>query len=225
MENPLLRRSYYLFLFFSLVGLVFYTGFLFGNREKINSQDNNITVTNPNGQSLNTISRIQQRPVQGTSNGRTVENFGQMFFLVNKKNQTEIVINLERVPALIGTSPKQVAVPLELKVEIARRVKDTDGAETYAYESINLESRINSIISLSEPVNGLRSATFSGFVQEPIIDQTTRRGNIERIVLRSVDSEVNNIFVDIDSDLPLKIRGSLEAKIPGQPAPFFWIKL
>lgn len=225
MENPLIRRSYYLFLFFSLVGLVFYTGFLFGNREKVNSQDSNISITNPNGQSLNTISRIQQRPVQGSSNGKTIENFGQMFFLVNKKNQTEIVINLERVPAIIGTSPKQIAVPLELKVEIARRIKDTDGVETYSYESLSLENRANSIISLGEPVSGLRSATFSGFIQEPVIDPTGKKGNIERIVLRSVDSEVNNIFVDTDSDLPLKIRGVVEAKIAGQPAPFFWIKL
>lgn len=225
MENLLIRRAYYLFLFFSLVGFVFYTGFLFGNREKVNSQNSNLSIQNPNGQSLNTISRIQQRPIEGSSNGKTVENFGQMFFLVNKKNQTEIVINLERVPTKIGTAPKQIELPQELKVEIARRVRDSDGIENYSYENINLENNSNSILSLNESLNGLRSGTFSGYIQEPVIDPSGKKGNIERIVLKAIDSEVQNVYVDTNSDLPLKVRGSIEAKIVGQPAPFFWIRL
>jgi hypothetical protein len=224
MDNLFIRRGYYLFLFFSLVGLVFYTGFLFGNRERVNSKDSLITSQNPNGQSLNTISRIQQRPIEGFSNGQTVENFGQMFFLVNKKNQTEIVINLERIPDKLTLAPKEVGIPNELKVEIARRIRDSDGQDTYSYESLNLE-RNNAIVSLGEPVKGFRSGTFSGYIQEPVIDSTGKKGNIERIVLLSTDNEVNSIFVDKNPDLPLKVRGSTEAKIPGQPAPFFWIRL
>lgn len=225
MENVIIKRGYYLFLFFSLIGLVFYTGFLFGMREKVNSQDSIISVQNPNGQNLNTISRIQQRTIEGSSNGQTVENFGQMFFLVNKKNQTEIVINLDKIPAKIGTAARQVIVPNELKVEIARRVRDNSGQETYSYENIGLTNNTNSIISLNEPINGLRSGTFSGYIQEPVIDTTGKKGNIERIILRSIDSQVINVFVDTNSDLPLNVRGSVEAKIPGQPAPFFWIRL
>jgi hypothetical protein len=80
MENPVTKRIYYLFLFLSLVGLVFYAGFLFGNREKINSQEDTLSIQNPNGQNLNNISRIQQRPVEGSVDAQSIQTFGQMFF-------------------------------------------------------------------------------------------------------------------------------------------------
>ena len=226
MENSATKRIYYLFLFLSLVALVFYAGFLFGNREMVNAQDDSFSTQNPNAQTLNNISRIQQRPVQGSVNGETVETFGQMFFLVNKRDQTEIVINLERVPDKIlkADTGREVIIPNQLQVEIARRVRDVDGQDTYAYQNLSADMDLKASINFNESVNGLRSATFSGYINEPVV-QPNQEGVIERIVLRSGDPDVQNIFVDTDPDLPVKIRGNQALRIPGQPAPFFWVRL
>lgn len=227
MDNNFIQKVYYLFLFFSLISLVFYAGFLFGNRERVNQQPDNFKVTNPNGQSLNTISQIQQRPVEGSKNGRNIEIFGQMFFLVNSQNQTEIVIQLSNIPARIVTPDNlnQVEIPQVLKIQIARRVRDVDGGDTYKYENLGLNESTQATVSLSEPVNGLRNGTFSGYIKEPVIDESFNRSGIERVVLFPLDDSNRNIFIDQNPDLPIKIRGNAQAGIPGQPAPFFWIRL
>lgn len=227
MENPVTKRIYYLFLFLSLVALVFYAGFLFGNREKINSQEDTLSIQNPNGQNLNNISRIQQRPVEGSIDAQSVQTFGQMFFLVNKRGQTEIVINLERVPDKIvkPDTKREVVIPSQLEVEIARKVRDADGQDTYIYQNLSQDKDFKAKITFNEAVNGLRTATFSGYINEPVGQNLNGGGVIERVVLRSTDPDVQNIFVDQNPDLPIKIRGNSELKIPGQPAPFFWIRL
>jgi hypothetical protein len=227
MDNPITKRVYYLFLFLSLIALVFYAGFLFGTREKVNSQDDLISGQNPNGQNLNTISRIQQRSVEGSTNAQTVETFGQMFFLVNKRGQTEIVINLERIPEKIvkPDTKREVIIPTQLQVDVARKVRDPSGQDTYVYENLSQNKDIKATISFNEAINGVRTATFSGYINEQIGQNQTGRGVIERVVLRSSDPDVQNIFIDPNPDLPVKIRGNAELKIPGQPAPFFWIRL
>lgn len=227
MENPVTKRIYYLFLFLSLVALVFYAGFLFGNREKINSQEDTLSIQNPNGQNLNNISRIQQRPVEGSIDAQSVQTFGQMFFLVNKRRQTEIVINLERVPDKIvkPDTKREVVIPSQLEVEIARKVRDADGQDTYIYQNLSQDKDFKAKITFNEAVNGLRTATFSGYINESVGQNLNGGGVIERVVLRSADPDVQNIFVDQNPDLPIKIRGNSELKIPGQPSPFFWIRL
>jgi hypothetical protein len=222
-----LRRLYYLFIFLSLVVLVFYLGFLYGTREKVNSALDNLTVNNPNGQVLNSISQIQQRAIQGSVNSEQIETFGDMYFIINRKNQTEIVINLQRVPTSIKQAKGQatVAIPQQLRVDIARRVRDSDNKETYQYENVSLVENVVATLTLNDAQNGLRSGSFSGIIDSPIIDGNGVKSNIERVVLRPVDPNIVNVFIDRDADLPLKIGGNVKANVPGQPAPFFWIKL
>lgn len=146
---------------------------------------------------------------------------------MNKRGQTEIVINLERIPDKIvkPDTKREVIIPSQLEVEIARKVRDADGQDTYIYQNLSQDKDFKAKISFSEAVNGLRTATFSGYINEPVGQNLEGRGVIERVVLRSGDPDVQNIFVDQNPDLPVKIRGNSELKIPGQPAPFFWIRL
>ena len=225
--NTNIRRLYYLFIFLSLVVLVFYLGFLYGTREKINSSSDLIEVENPNGQVLNSISQIQQRSIKGSVNSEQIETFGDMYFIINRKNQTEIVINLQRIPNTIKQAKGQISAPIpqQLRVDIARRVRGDDNIETYQYINVSLVENVVATVTLNEAVNGLRSASFSGIIDSPIIDKNGVKSNIERVVLRPVDTSITNVFIDRDPDLPSKIGGNVKANIPGEPAPFFWVKL
>jgi hypothetical protein len=224
-SSQALNRIYYVFLFISLVSLVFYLGFLFGRREWLNDQPPNLSITNPNLQSQNSISDIQLRPILGSSDGRTVQSFGQLYFLINGSGQTEIVINLENVPISIGPNGgPTVPVPDQLSIEIAIRVKDQDNRDTYEYQNISPNPDVKAYIALNQPVNNIRSGRFTGIIDQPIVDSQNGKQNFERLVFRSLDGEVSNVFIDRDPDLPFMIRGNTEAGVQGQPAPFFWVK-
>lgn len=221
-----LQRFYYLVIFLSLVVLVFYLGYMYGNREWVASNPNNVTINNPNGQTINSITKIQQRQLFGSSNSETIEVFGLVYFVENNNNQTEVVIDLQNVPPKIKQTKglKEVNIPDQLSVEIAKRVKDSDGKETYSYQNISSNANQKAIITLAPSQNNLRGGKFSGNINSLIFDPKTLANEIERVVLRPLDGSTENIFIDRNSDLPIKVRGNAEAGITGQPAPFFWAK-
>ncbi len=224
-SNTALNRIYYVFLFISLVSLVFYLGFLFGSREWLNAQPVNLSITNPNLQAKNSISDIQLRSILGSVDGSTVQSFGQLYFLINGDGQTEIVINLDNIPTTIGPAGgPNVAVPDQLSIEVATRVKDENNRDTYEYRNISPNPDVKAYIALNEPVNNIRSGRFTGIIDESIVDSQNGRQNFERLVFRSLNGDVNNIFIDRDPDLPFMVRGNTEAGVQGQTAPFFWVK-
>jgi hypothetical protein len=220
------QRLYYVFLLISLICLVFYGGFLYGNRERINGQDENINALNPNGQETNSISKVNLRPIQGSNNAANIQEYGRLFFLVNQQNKTEILINIENVPLTItAPSGAKIEIPSELRIDLAKRVTSQDGRDNYEYENVSTNENIVASLTLIENENGTRSGRFSGFINSSIVSSPEAATNVERIVLRPMDASIQNIFIDTDESLPLLIRGNAQAQIPGQPAPFFWIKI
>jgi hypothetical protein len=231
-QNSIFNRIYYIFLFLSLVALVFYLGYLFGIREEFNNKDNEVSVINPNGSQINSISGIQQRPIIG-SEDFSLRTYGQVYFLTNSQKQTEIFISLQDVPARV-TNPQNgnsVAIPQELSLDVAR----LDGQD-FSYENINTNPEIISYIALNQPVEGRRSGTYTGIIDEAVFDPDTGNQNIRRLVFRDVNKSrqeagletteepVENIFIDTNTNLPVGVRGNPEAGIPGEPAPFFWVE-
>ncbi len=220
------RRFYLIVLLLSLISLVFYLGFLYGLREKYNGEPSQTDIQNPNGQKITSISKVLQKQVKGSGDSKTVVTFGLLYYLINDKNQTEIKINLEGVPASIKQTQgqSQIAIPDTLRIDTARRVRDSQGRDDYIYENISTNPNVLATITLQPGDKGLRNGTFDGFINSPLVDPTGTKSNVERIVLRPVDAEIKNIYIDPDPDLPILIRGNEPAKIIGQPAPFFWVK-
>jgi hypothetical protein len=226
MEVGKTQRIYYLIIFLSLVGLVFYLGYLYGTRELVASKPDNITINNPNGQATNSITKIQQRQIYGSTDSENVTTFGQIYFVENDKNQTEILIDLQNVPAKIKQTKglKEVEIPNTLQVQVATRVRDSDGKENYNYQNISKNPSNPAIITLTANASGTRSGRFSGNIDSLIFDPQTLVNKVERLVLQPTDSNLQNIFIDRNSDLPIKVRGNPEANVAGQSAPFFWVK-
>ncbi len=215
------QRIFSVLFFLITLLLVFYLGFLYGNKEIVNITSNNLRIVNNNGQTINSITEIKQRPIFGSKDSQKIETFGNMYYLINNQKQTEIVIFLENIPSSFKQSVgnKEVIIPSVLSVEIAKRIVDTDNRENYEYKNIS-NTNIKAAININETnENGLKKGKFSGIIEE---DVTNLDLKIERLIIRSLDETVSNIFIDKDPNLPLKIRGNNELNVQGKPAPFFW---
>ncbi len=226
----LVRRIYLVFVFMSVVVLVFYLGFLYGAREIFSRETPTIEIGNPNSFEENSISNIEERDVFGVANdGANVikKRYGTMYFMVNSDGHIEFSLRLDSVPISLRQPATgiEVFIPEELSVDYAVRTNDIDdGLETYEYINVSDDlGQKRAILKLSEVNSRTRQGRYDDIIKRSTTDNKDR--NIERIVLRSIDANIQNIFIDGDKDLPIKIRGNQEATppIPGQPAPFFWV--
>jgi hypothetical protein len=232
----LVKKIYLIFILISLLGLVYYLGYLYGVREKTNEILSKTEVVSQNQNQKNSISEIQQREILGIdpnsfnnqTNSYNTKVYGRLYFVINDNNQTEISIQMENIPTQLSINKtKSVIVPDKLSIDLAiREIDPADNLDTYIYQNISPKPDKNlATIALDETKDGLRSAKFSGFINKSILDENNGRTNIERIVFRSIDLSVQNIFEDRNKDLPVKIRGNSETNpaIPAEPAPFFWV--
>jgi hypothetical protein len=223
-----IRRTYLIIIFLTIIGLVFYFGYLHGYRESEAKIPAEYQTINSNGFFSNSLTNIEERPIVGVAvvNGQlSRQNFGKLYFQINSKNQTEIEIRIEGAPLTL-TQPSQgqsVKIPDELSVEKAVSAIDpSDQLDTYEYINISPIDNKPAILRFAEVENGTRSARFSGILNRPIT--ASNKLDIERIVLNSRDG-TKNVFYDTDPNLPVKIRGNQDTtpQIPAQPAPFFWV--
>jgi hypothetical protein len=220
------KRLSWVLVFTSLSMAVFYLGFLYGNREREAQQNPNTFITYNNKNTINSISDIEERNVYGFANvGNIVEKkvYGKLYFIVSN-NTTEIAIKLENVPLELNQpqGKEKVRIPDSLKVQYALQVVNgSDSLATFEYINLRSDNEV-SLLNFGEITNGTRSGKFSGIINRKI--EESNNNTIKRIVLRSVDDSVQNIFIDQDSDLPAKIRGNSEINPPlsGEPSPFFW---
>jgi hypothetical protein len=198
----LIRRSYLVLLFLCLIGLVFYLGFLYGVREFNNTTDPEIEVVNPNSFFTNSLTNLEEREIYGAAirDGElAIRSYGKLYYQVNENNQTEIEIRLEGVPLTL-TQPSNkgsIDIPSELSVEYAiRTIDEIEKIDTYQYRNVSTFTEVPAILKFSElnNENSGRSAEFSFTLNRPIISQEGE-GDIERIVLRSTNPEIKNIFI------------------------------
>jgi hypothetical protein len=182
------------------IGIVFYLGFLYGNREKVDASEDKTTVVGPNLSVQNSLTQIETRNIYGAVETQNIQVLGQLYYKLEDDNRTEILIKLENIPAKIrqSSSKKEKPIPTELEIFTAKRSFD---GQDYDY------TKVGKII-FDEPRGNVRAGRFSTIVLENL-------ANIERIMLFPVKPEEDSIFTDTSADLPLKVRQ--------RPAPYFWI--
>ncbi len=200
-----LKRLWYILTICMIAGVVFYLGFLFGNREFVNDQPDDITVVGPNSSRQNSFSDMIIKDIYMSKNSRDITVSGQLYYKI-VGDKTEILIKLVNVPTEIKQSEnnRKKNMPTTLLIETAQRVPS---GMDYKYTEIGE-------ISFDEPINGLMTGTFTTIVDFALTDFDSI---IERIVFTSVDEDDENLFIYPDPNLPANVRNL--------PTPYFWIVL
>jgi hypothetical protein len=196
----------------SIVGL-FYLGYLFGSREKYNSQPDNITLTATNGARKNYLTQIERRVVFGAVNSGSVKTpqvFGEMLFIQESSNETQILLALQNVPATTRNADgsKEKLIPANLEVLLATR--NTDGTD-FIYESIG---QIN--FDAPDKTNQ-RTGKFSTTIPRKLYNTDNPTKSVQRIEFRPQKIEDENIFTLDNADLPINARQ--------RKAAYFWVNL
>ena len=196
----------------SIVGL-FYLGYLFGSREKYNSQPDNITLTATNGARKNYLTQIERRVVFGAVNSGSVKTpqvFGEMLFIQESSNETQILLALQNVPATTRNADgsKEKFIPTNLEVLLATR--NTDGTD-FIYESIG---QIN--FDAPDKTNQ-RTGKFSTTIPRKLYNTDNPTKSVQRIEFRPQKIEDENIFTLDNADLPINARQ--------RKAAYFWVNL
>jgi len=224
------NRFYLVFIFITSLALVFYLGFLYGNREMVAAGPVDIFSYPANGSANHPISEIDEKPVFGAvfeNEAVQKKTFGKFYFVLNQNNHLAYKIVLENVPLRLEYPPenKSVEIPQELKIQYATNFSDEDNNPGFEYQDAAFSIETEAILSFAEIQNNQKSATYSGITPRPITSTANGVSPIERFVLFAVDSDIENIFVDNDPDLPVLVRGNSESSppIPAAPAPFFWV--
>ncbi len=198
-----LRKIGYWLLSFAVLAGIFYLGFLYGYREYYNSQPDEVSVVASNQSRHNSLSDIQVKDIWGAVSDKKSSGFGQFYFKTAEE-KTEILVRLQNVPLKISGQNNSLEMPASLTIETAALTSD---GLAYEYEQIGT-------IHLDEPQNGKRSGEFSTILNYSIFGPAK---NIDRIVFRSENGAVENLFLDEDPNLPAGARR--------EPAPFFWVVL
>jgi hypothetical protein len=185
----------------AIVVLIFYAGFLYGNREKVDKSADTINIVAPNLAKNNPLSQIQIKDILGSENSKDIRSFGKLYYIVEKEN-TNLLFRIEDAPVRVGQlqNKAQLSIPKQLSISLARK---TSSGLDYEFKEIG-------VINFDEPFKDRQKGTFSTFTTENLLSW-------ERIVFRSTDANIKNLYLDTDPDLPANVRN--------QPAPFFWIKL
>ncbi len=196
-----LKTIWYFLSVLAVLALIFYAGFLFGNREQVDKSADEINIIAPNQAKSNQLSEIQIKDIVGSENSKDIRTFGKLYYIVNE-NTTDLLFRIEDAPIKVGQlqNKAQITLPKQLSISLAR--KNSNGLD-YEYKEIGT-------INFNEPFKDRQKAEFSSYTEEVLL-------NWERIVFRSTDPNVKNLYLDTDADLPKNIRN--------QPAPFFWIVL
>ena len=194
-----LKTIWYFLSVFSIFVLIFYAGFLFGNREQVDKLPDQISIIAPNLSKSNQLSEIKIKEILGSENSQDIRSFGKLYYIIGK-DTTDLLFRIEDAPIKVGQlqNKAQITLPKQFNIALARR--NLNGLD-FEYKEIG-------IISFNEPFKERQGAEFSTFTNEELLTW-------ERIVLRSTDSNIKNLYLDTDPDLPQNVRN--------QPAPFFWV--
>ena len=196
----------------TLIVLFFLGGYFFGYREAYILIPDNNTIISSNGARFNLLTQIQKKTVFGAVNGGipTPQEFGEMMYIQQQDNTTEILINIDSVPVKVVNSDQSLEQTIPESLDILLAIRNQDGTD-FDYTSIG------QIILESPDSNNFRKGTFSTIIDRNFFDENNPRNNIRRIEFRSVNRETENILVIDNKDLPIYVREG--------PAPYFWIDI
>jgi hypothetical protein len=197
---------------FLLIATGLAVGYFYGVRDKYDYKPDNIDTTGPNLAIQNSLSQLQTKDILGFGENNTIKSFGQFYYNIRSDKSTEMLFSFSGIPISVkqtnGKAEKNI--PNQLNIELART--SIDGL-SYIYENIGR-------ITFDEPKSdGNRSGKFSTIIKPVKTDKdfTPSLSSVKRIVFRPIIQEDENIFKDLDTDIPAKDRDL--------PAPYFRIKL
>jgi hypothetical protein len=199
--------------------LTFYLGYTIGTKDTFQSKFvPEIETVLDNGSQENSLTQIQIRDVLGSSNSKDKQPFGKFYYVVKNKNgntTTDILLKIDQSPIKIISSDEKTTknIPLDMSIDLA--LKTPEGLE-FAYQNIG---KIQFVIDEKKNLK----ADFSGIISFALDAKNDKV--VQRIVLRSTDPTLINIYQDTDPSLPIKVRGDKTRGISGEPAPYFWIDI
>ncbi|MBC7471951.1 MAG: hypothetical protein H7196_01640 [candidate division SR1 bacterium] len=201
----------YLGIFLSIT-IALTTGYFYGVRDKYDNKQDNIDIVGPNLAIQNSLSQLQTKDILGFGENNTIKSFGQFYYNIRSDKTTEVLFSFNNVPLSViqANGKMEKSIPNQLNIDLAR--KTIDGL-SYIYENIGK-------ITFDEPkADGGRNGKFSTVIKPIKTDKelVPSLTSVQRIVFRPIKSEDNNIFKDLDTDIPPVDRDA--------PAPYFKIKL
>ena len=199
--------------------LVFYLGYVYGNRESRESKlIPKITTILSNGNRENSLSQIRIRDIYASNNSKDKQVVGRFYYIVKDDGgdavYTDILFKLDNSPLKVSNpdNKSETDIPLDLNVDLAYRSLDGQG---FDYTNIGQTKLSNDNKSLKLDISA---------VLDFAIDQKQSK-SLERIVFRPLNPDQKNIYVDKNNNLPLKVRGDTGLGISGEPAPYFWVEI
>ena len=199
-----------------LVVLCFYLGFLYASRENFaKNQKIEIDASTSNGYRENSLTKIKIKDIQASVDTKTFSNYGKFYYSITPQNTTEMLFSVVSLPLSINNldNGQSIDIPMDLVISLAYR--NPEGTD-YIYKDLGT-------ITLHTSEKSTLSAEFSTILDIPLVDNPSFR--FERVVFRSPNPEVKNIFCNQKSDLPLRIRGEQTKGINCTPSPFLEVEL
>jgi hypothetical protein len=214
-ENPESRKKFYLIVSIIVVTiLVFYLGILYGQREDyVNNLQPEINSKLASGYQENILTKIKIREIVIFPDSKDSISVGKFYYSING-DKTDMLFKIESSPIKVINSDtkKDKEIPLELSVDIASRTPD--GLD-FEYTNIG---KIKLAANNKKQLQGDFSA-----VADFSLDNKTIK-NSQRIVLRPLKPEEENIYFDKNPNLPLKVRGE-DGKVSPKPAPYYFVEI
>jgi hypothetical protein len=222
------QRFFAAIFFITICLLVFFLGYNFGQKPNREPQTPKIEIKLPNRYVENSLTKIQIKPILGVLDASgTPKEVGKMYYVINKSQQTELLLRLENLPTIITGNKQQQPIPNELSIHLARRT--TDGSD-YEYEfigSLNL-IRLETESGAKNGSSPIQSGEFSTILDYNFMQNTPDRKIPERLEIYAInkdDPSTQNIFINTNLNLPIQIRGDQNLSIIGKPSPYFWVEL
>lgn len=200
-----LKRLWYIITVLMIFGVVFYLGYLMGNREYVNNQPDDIVLIGPNLSQQNSFSDMIIKDIYGSKNSKDIAVFGELYYKI-VGDKTELFVRLHNAPLEVRQTQNNLrkSIPQTLNIQSAERTPD---GLKYNYTNIGQ-------ITFNEPQNDTMSAEFTTIVDFPL---TAINSSVERLVFTGVEEGDENLFIYPDPNLPAYERNL--------PAPYFWVVL
>lgn len=197
------KKSLSVILVLIVFGMVFYTGYLFGQRDMYNKYTPNYLAKSANGSVVNSLSNLAIKDIVGSKDSKNVSVVGKFYYTVNS-GKTEILVNIESAPDKIYQANSGISkvLPNTLLIKLATR---TDDGLSYTFTEIGK-------ITFGETNNSQRSAVFSS-----VLDFDITQYGAERLVFDPITEDDMNIFINNDENLPFNLRGQISS--------YFWVIL
>jgi hypothetical protein len=194
---------------FVAVSVIFFLGYLAGNRDKYDKIDEKIQIKAPNSSIQNSLSALKTKDIYGFGENNSIVKYGLLYFKVLPDKSTEVYFTINNAPLILKQAnlKTEKIVPINLKLSLART--STDGLK-YDFTEIGK-------ITFEEPKNGTQSVVFSTILlgTKSGADTIPALNTVSRIVFQPTRNEDENIFKLNSTDIPAQERD--------KPAPYFWV--